>query len=120
MFPNRKRDIHLCNGMLVFQIILVTGGGKSRVVHQNLLLPFRGNIEGDSKDAESWQEVSDPQDTISADSDYKESEPEVVSIDPKPVGEGDATCVQHIQIEGKLDYWTQSIWVWMKSLYGHQ
>ena len=27
-------------------------------------------------------------------------------IDPKPVGEGDATCIQHIQMEEKPDYWT--------------
>ena len=33
------------NGMPVFRITLVTGGGKMRVVHQNLLLPFGGNIE---------------------------------------------------------------------------
>ena len=42
-----------------------------------------------------------------------------MSIDPKPVGEGDAIQVQHIQIEEKPDYWTQShmglveILVWM-------
>ena len=32
---------------------------------------------------------------------------EVVLTDPKPVGEGDAICVQHIQTEEKLNYWTK-------------
>ena len=31
----------------VFRITQVTGGGKVKIVHQNLLLPFQGNIEGD-------------------------------------------------------------------------
>ena len=92
-----------------------------RVVHQNLLLPFGHNIERDSGDDESWQEVDDPQDSISADSDNKESEAEFVLIDPKHVGEGDTFCVQHIQIEEKPDYLSaQSICGWMKSLYGFQ
>ena len=107
------------NGMPVFRITPVMGG-KVRAVHQNLLLLFGGNIDGDSEDKESQQEVDDPQDSISADSNDKESEAEVVSLDPKPVGDGDAICVQHIQIGEKPDYWTQSIWGWMKSLYGCQ
>ena len=41
------------NGMPVFRITPVAGGGKVRVVHQNLLLPFGGNIEGDSGDEEN-------------------------------------------------------------------
>ena len=40
-----------------------------------------------------------------------------MSTDPKPAGEGDAICVQHIQIEEKLNYWTQIIWRWVKALY---
>ena len=103
--------------MLVFRVTPVAGGGKVRVVHWNLLLPYGGNIEGDSGDEESWQEVDDSQDSISVDSDNKESEAGVVSIVLKPVGEVDAICVQHIQIEEKLDYRIQSIWDWMKSLY---
>ena len=86
-----------------------------RVVHWNLLLPFGGNIEGDSGDEESLQEASDPQDSISAHSEKKELETEVVSVDPRPAGEGDAICVQDIQVEEKPDYWTQSIWSWMKT-----
>ena len=35
------------SGLPVFRITPVTGGSKVRVVHQNLLLPFGGNIEGD-------------------------------------------------------------------------
>ena len=35
------------NGMLVFRIALVTGEDKVRIVHQNLLLPFGGNIDED-------------------------------------------------------------------------
>ena len=38
------------NGMPVFRITPVTGGGKVRVVHQNLLIPLGGNIEVDSGD----------------------------------------------------------------------
>ena len=88
-----------------------------RVVDQNLLLPFGGNIKGDSWDEKSQQEVSDPQDSISVDSDNKELEAGVVSIDLKPVDEGNAIHVQHIHIEEKPDYWIQSIrdeiFIWM-------
>ena len=55
------------NGMPVFRITLVTGEGKVRVVHQSVLLLFGGNIEGDSGNEENWQDVDDPQDSISAD-----------------------------------------------------
>ena len=91
-----------------------------RVVHQNLLLPYGGDIEEDSGDEESWQEADDPQDSNLVDSDSKEFENDVVSIDSKPIGEVEAIHVQHIQIEGKLDYWTQSTWGWLTSLYVHQ
>ena len=40
--------------------------------------------------------------------------------DPKPVGEGDAIQVQHIQMEEKPNYWTKTVWGWIKSLYKHQ
>ena len=80
-------------GMPVFRITPVAGGGKVRVVHWNLLLPFGGNIEGDPGNEENWLDIDDPQDSISADSDNRELEAEVVSADPKPVGEGDATNV---------------------------
>ena len=90
-------------------ITSVTGGGKVRVVQHNLLVPYGSNIEGDSGNEESQQEADDPQDSIPVDSDGEELEANVVLIDPKPVGEGDAICVQHLQIEEKLDYWTQSI-----------
>ena len=41
-------------------------------------------------------------------------------IDSRPVGVGDAIDVQHIQIEEKTNYWTQSICSWVKTLYGCQ
>ena len=41
------------SGLPVFRITPVTGGGNVRVVHQNLLLPFRGNIEGDPGNEEN-------------------------------------------------------------------
>ena len=45
------------------------------------------------------------------------SEAEVVSMDPKPAGEGDAIHVQHIQIEENPNYWPQTIWGLEKALY---
>ena len=51
-------------GMPVFRITPVTGGGKVRVVHQNLLLPYGGNIEGNSEDKVSQQKAGGPQDSI--------------------------------------------------------
>ena len=91
-----------------------------KIVHQNLLLPFEGNIEGVQGDEENWQDVDEPHDSISAVSDNRGSEAEVVSTDPKPMGEGDAIHVQHIQMEEKLNYWTKTVWGWIKSLYKHQ
>ena len=105
------------NGMLVFRITPVTVGGKVRVIHWNLLLPFGGNIEGDPGNEENWQHIDEPQDSISTDYDNRGSEAEVVLTDPKPVGEGDAICVQHIQIEEKLYYWIPIIWRWVRALY---
>ena len=46
--------------------------------------------------------------------------PMIVSTDPKPVGEGDAIHVQHIKIAEKPNYWTNTEWGWVKSLYDHQ
>ena len=88
--------------MPVFRIAPFVGGGKERVVHQNLLLPFGGNIEGDPGNEENWQEVNDAQESISRDSDNRELEAEVVLTDPKPVDEGDAIHVQHIQRKTEL------------------
>ena len=45
---------------------------------------------------------------------------EVVSTDPKPVAEGDAICLQHKQTKEKPNYWTKTVWGWVKSLYEHQ
>ena len=61
--------------------------------------------------------VDEPQDSISAVSDNRGLEAEVVSTDPKPVGEGDAIYVQHIQTKEKPNYWTQTVWEWVKALY---
>ena len=41
------------NGIPVFRINPVTGGGKVRIVHQNLLLPFGGSIEEDPGNKEN-------------------------------------------------------------------
>ena len=66
------------------------------VVHQNLLLPFGGNVEG-SENEESQQDVIGPSDCIQAVSDDGEMEAEHVSTDPKQEGEGDTIYVQCVQ-----------------------
>ena len=91
------------------------GGGKERVVYQILLHPFGGNIAGDPRIEENQQDVNDPQDSMSADSDNRESEAGIVLTDPKPVGEGDTICVQHVEVEGKPNYWPQFIWSWVNA-----
>ena len=88
-----------------------------KVFHQNLLFSFGGNTEGDPRNEQNWKDIGHPQDSISADNDNRGSETEVVSADPKPVVEGDAIYIQHIQIEVKLNYWTQFMWNWLKALY---
>ena len=105
------------SGLLVFKIFLVTGGGKVRDLLSNLILPFGGNIEGDPGNDKNQQDVDEPQDSISADSDSRGLEAEVVSTDPKPADEGDAIHMQHIQTGESLNYWTQIIWGWVKALY---
>ena len=82
--------------------------------------PFGCNIEGDSGYEENLKDVDDSQESFSEDSDNRGLEAEVVSMDPKPVGKGDAISVRNIQIEEKWNYWTQSIWSWVKTFYGHQ
>ena len=65
-----------------------------KIVHQNLLLPFEGNIEGE------WGKLTkfdEPQDSFLAVSNDGVMGAEVVLTDPKPVGKGDAIRVQHIQ-----------------------
>ena len=101
----------------VFRIAPVTGGGKVRVVYQNLLLPFGGSIEQDPGKEENQQDVNEPQDSILAVSGNRGSEAEVVLKNPKSVGEDDAICVQHIQTKEKPNYWAQTIWGWVKALY---
>ena len=44
-------------GFLVFKITPVAGEGKVKVVHQNLLLLFGGNIEGGPEYEGSQQDV---------------------------------------------------------------
>ena len=65
-----------------------------KIVHQNLLLPFGGNIEEDSENEGSQQGVDGPTDCILAVSDNGVPGTEVASTDPQPIGEGDAICVQ--------------------------
>ena len=65
-----------------------------KIVQQNLLLPFGGNIKGSPEDEGSCQDANGPQDCILTVSDDGVPETEVVSTDLKPVGEGDTICVQ--------------------------
>ena len=44
-------------------------------------------------------------------------ETEVVSIDLKPVGEGDVIHVQHVLIEEEPNYGVKAIWGWIKSIW---
>ena len=83
----------------VFKIAPVAGGGKVEIVHENLLLPFGGNIKGGPVDKGNQQDVNEPQDSIITVSSDGETEAEGVSTDPKPVGEGDSIYVQHTQTE---------------------
>ena len=57
------------NGLPFFRIAPVTEEGKVKIVHQNLLLSFGGNIKGDPEKEESQQNANEPQDCISAVSD---------------------------------------------------
>ena len=106
-------------GLPVTRTFPVAGIVKMKIVHQNLLLPFGGNIEGGSENEGSWQDVNGPQDCILAVSD-EVLETEVVSRDPKPKGDGDAICIQCLQTTEKLNYWVKTIWGWAISLYWHQ
>ena len=85
--------------LLVLRITAVAGEGKVKIIHQNLLLPFGGNIEENSEDMGKWQGVNRPPDCILAASDEGVPETEVVSADPGPEGEDDAICVQCVQPE---------------------
>ena len=75
----------------------VTEEGKVKIVHQNLLLPFGGNIEEGSENVGSQQVVDGPPDCILAVSDDAVSETAVVLTYPEPGGEGDAIHVQCVQ-----------------------
>ena len=95
----------------VFKITPVAGEGKVKVVHRNLLFPFGGNIEGCPENEGNWQDASEPQDCILAVSGDGVTETEVVLTDIKPVGDGDAICVQCVKTKGKLNMgWVKSIW----------
>ena len=89
-------------GLPVFRITPVAG--KVKGVHQNLLLLFGGNIEVSPENEGSWHDVNKSQDCILTVSDDDVPETEVVLTDPKPVGEGDAMCVQCVQTVEKPDY----------------
>ena len=101
-------------GLPVFKVTPVSGEGKVK----NLLLPFRGNIEKDSENKWSQQDVNGPPDCILAVSDDGTAETEVVSTDPVSTGEGDAICLQCINTVFKVTYLVKTIWV--KSVYWHQ
>ena len=66
------------------------------------------------------QDADGPQDCILAVSDDGVQGIEVVSTDPKPVGEGDAISVQCVETDEKLNYWVKTVWGWVKSLYWQQ
>ena len=89
-------------GCQFFRITPVAG--KVKGVHQNLLLLFGGNIEVSPENEGSWHDVNKSQDCILTVSDDDVPETEVVLTDPKPVGEGDAMCVQCVQTVEKPDY----------------
>ena len=89
-------------GLLVFKIIPVAEEGKVKIVHQNLLLLFGGNIKDSPENEGNWQNANEPQDCILAVSDDGGTGIEVVSTDPKPVGEGDAICVHHKLKKSKI------------------
>ena len=61
----------------------------------------------------SQQGVDRPQDCILAVSDDGLLETEVLSTDPKPMGEGHAINVQCVQTVFKLNYWVKTIWGWV-------
>ena len=63
--------------------------GKVNIVHQNLLLPFGGNVQGSEND-ESQQDVDGLSDCIQSVSDDGEAETEEVSTDPECENEDDA------------------------------
>ena len=103
-------------GLPVFRITPVAGKGKVKIVHQNLILPFVYNIKGDSENDGCQQGVDGLPDCILAVSDDGVPGTEVVSTDPEPMGEGDASHLQWVQTEVKLNYWVQTIWGWVKSI----
>ena len=84
-------------------------------VHQKLLLQFGGILRGAEKEG-SQQNAIKSQDGILAVYDDGMMGAEFVLTDPKPVGEGDAVSVQHIQTEEKPNYWTKTVWGWVKSI----
>ena len=106
-------------GLSVFRITLVAGEGNVKIVHQNLLLSFGGNIKEDSENEGSQQGVNRPPDCILAVSDDIPGN-EAVLTDPEPIGEGDAIHVKCVQTKYKPNYWAKTIWRWLKSLYWHQ
>ena len=87
----------LCS--LVFRITPVAGEGKVKIVHWNLLLPHGGNIKEESENEVSWQGIDRPPDCMMAVSDDGVLGTEVVSTDPKPMGDSDAIHVQCVQTE---------------------
>ena len=106
--------------LLVFKIAPVAGEGKVKIVHQNLLLPFGGNIKGGPENEGNWQNVDEPQDCILAVSGHGVQGIEDVLTDPKPVDDCHAIIVQHVQTVEKLNYWVKTVCRWVQSLYRHQ
>ena len=97
-------------GLPVFRITSVAGEGKVKIEHQNLVLPFWGNIKEDFENKESIQGVSGPPDCILAVSNDGVPESEVVSKDPEPMGEGEVIWVKYVQTVFRLKYWVKTIW----------
>ena len=68
-----------------------------KIVHQNLLLLFGGNVKEYSKNEGSQQAADGPPDCILTVSDDGVPETEVVSTYPEPMGNGVAICVECVQ-----------------------
>ena len=68
---------------------------------------------GGPKNKGNQQNANEPQDHILAVSSDGVAGAEAVSTGPKPVGEGDAICVQHIQTEKSQIIGTKTVWGWV-------
>ena len=107
-------------GLPVFRIIPIAGEGKVEIVHQNLFLPFGGNIEGGSENEGSQQDVDGPR---------------IASWQSLMMGfQRLKLCQQILNLRMRVmqsmcsvyelwksaNYWVKIVWGWVKSPYWHQ